>query len=382
MKILFYLPVVTPWWFSNIITPMLRTLHAEAELHIMIAPLWSSTGLESDHLLPLSDLEHIQWHIIDHDDPAAFRLNGASIPGLLDLVHEIAPDLTICRSADQATPALFPGTVRYIMEGGAAPIDTDRRCVIFEEKLFSFGLMPKEAEEMGDQCARVLAPLWQYAEHEMSIQPPFGWRNHWGLPHDRPILCVPLQYEHEEDFFVGNSASPHAIELISSLLDSLGDRAFLAVTDHPLNRNKLDRSALDALIAANADRARLCQSNALPLGSTGLFARYADAMLIDQSKCWSLAAFCGTPILRIGTTPIADWVSVSDDLAKFPQGLRGTDRAAARRWFGYHLGVRLLDPNLFSLDELMARVNGRIDPNMVAVNLDMVLDRLPREAAA
>ena len=73
MKILFYLPVVTPWWFETIMTPMLRALHAEAELHVIVAPLWMNTGLEMRHVEPLADLPGINWHIVQADDPAQFR---------------------------------------------------------------------------------------------------------------------------------------------------------------------------------------------------------------------------------------------------------------------------------------------------------------------
>ncbi len=382
MRILFYLPIADDWWFRQVVTPMLHTLHGQAELHVMIAPSWHGVGQEADHLLPFSDLDGIQWHIVDHDDPAAFRLNGASIPGLLDQVHAINPDLTLAISADQPTPLLFPGTVRFIMHGDAAPFDTDKRWVIFEEKLNAFGQMPASAAHIGEQCAQVLSPAWNYAEQLFAIEPPFGWRNQWGLPHDRPILAVPLQSEHEADFLSGNSLLPHALDLLSHLFDALDENIFLAITDHPRNRTHLDRRAVDALIATNSHRARLCLSNALPFGATGLFAARADAMLIDMSKSWSLAAFCGTPILRIGTTPIADWVAFSEDFANFPRGLRRPDRAAMRSWFGWHLGARVLNPNQFTFDELIARVNGQVTSAMVNSNLQMVLDRLPKAEAA
>lgn len=382
LRILFYLPVVTPWWFSQIITPMLRTLHDEAELHIMIAPIWRNTGLEPDHLLPLANLDRIHWHIMDHEDPAPFRLNGAAVPGLLDLVNTINPDLTLARSADEATPALFPGAVRYIMEGAAPPFDTDKRWVILEERLFSFGAMPRRAAAIGQECARILGPAWAHAEQLLGIEPPLGWRNQWGLPHDRPILGVPLQYEHEEDFFVAGSAAPRARDLLAMLLETLDEQVFLAITDHPLNRVFLDRSDVHQLIAAHPHRARLCTSNALPQGATGVFAAHADALLIDQSKSWSLAAFAGTPALRIGTRPIADWIGFSEDLASFPRKLKRPDRVTMRRWFGWHLGARVLDPTRFTLDELIARANGKATGAMITANLQMVLDRLPRAEAA
>ncbi len=105
MKILFYLPVVTPWWFTEMMTPLMRALHGAAELHVMVAPIWRNTGIGGEHLLRRADLDRIQWHIIDEENPELFRRNGTAVPGLLDLVDTIGPDLTIARSADFATPA-------------------------------------------------------------------------------------------------------------------------------------------------------------------------------------------------------------------------------------------------------------------------------------
>ena len=77
MKILFYLPIITPWFFTHIVEPMLRALHDEAELHVMVAPLWQNTGLDGASLAPLSDLDHINWHVIEGEKPADFRMDAA-----------------------------------------------------------------------------------------------------------------------------------------------------------------------------------------------------------------------------------------------------------------------------------------------------------------
>lgn len=380
MTILFYLPVVTPWWFGEIIAPMLRALYADAELHVMLAPMWRGTGIEGAQLDPLDDLPGINWHVVE-GDPATFRTDGHAVEGLLDLVHAINPDLTLCRSADQMTPAHFPGTVRYIMEGGAAPFETDLHWIVLEQSLFAYGAMRAGAAAIGGHVADALAPLFRRGEQRLEAEPAAGWRRYFGLPDDRNILLVPLQYEHEEDFFVEHSAFPRAVDLVAHLLRTVDESTFLAVTDHPLNRLFVDRSAIDALIAANPDRARLCLGSGLPVGATGLIAPRADAMLVDQSKSWSLAAFKGTPILHVGNTPMADWLGATRDLAGFPDRLGRPDMEMGRRWFGWHLGTRLLEPRAFTLDDLMTRVAGDWTEASINANLALLAAQ-PMKAAA
>lgn len=381
MKILFYLPVITPWWFAEIIAPMLRTLHGQAELHVMVAPMWRGTGIEGHHLDMVADLPGIHWHVVEDNDPAPFRRNGQAVEGLLEAVHAIAPDLTLCRSADQATPARFPGCIRYIMEGGAAPFQTDLHWIVLEPSLFDYGAMPDGAADAGARIADTLAPLFRRAEHQLTVEPPFGWRAHFGIPQDRPVLLVPLQYEHEEDFFIERSAFPRGVDLIRHLIAATDDSVFLAVTDHPLNRRYVDRSAVDAVIAAHPDRARLCLGTDLPLGVTGMIAGRADAMLVDQSKSWSLAAFHGTPIVHVGTSRLTDWMNAGRDLACVPGRMGAPDKTAARQWFGWHLGTRLLEPRDFTFADLMARVSGTWDDATIAAGLDRMVGHLHRVAA-
>ncbi len=50
MKIMFYLPVVTPWWFVNIITPLIRSAARDAEVFVLVPPRWRNTGIGPDEL--------------------------------------------------------------------------------------------------------------------------------------------------------------------------------------------------------------------------------------------------------------------------------------------------------------------------------------------
>ena len=379
MKILFYLPVATPWWFTERFAPLIRTLHGAAELHVMVAPLWRNTGIEGDHLAPFSDLEGIGWHIIDAGDPETFRTDGAAIPGLLDLVQDIAPDLTIARSADFRTPGLFPGTVRYLMEGIAPPYDLPTYPLVLEEKPFCMGMMPHGAEATVDLCLSSLADIWNRADAYRSPALARSWRDRLGLPAERPILAVPLQYEHEENFFLGSSAFPDAVSLARHLFETVDSTVFLAFTDHPLNLRFADRTEINALIADNSDRAAMCSCDVAVGGATALLAAYADAFLIDQSKSWSLAAYCGTPMVHIGNATLAPWLNatpVDDPRIRNWTGtsLPSADPEAMRRWFCWHMGARMFHPQELTLDRLVHHVNGTTDAAIIRSNAALLRD--------
>ena len=45
MKVLFYLPVVTPFWFENMVEPLIRRMASSAEVHILAPKFWRNTGI-------------------------------------------------------------------------------------------------------------------------------------------------------------------------------------------------------------------------------------------------------------------------------------------------------------------------------------------------
>jgi len=379
MKILFYLPVVTPWWFTELLTPLIRSLHGDAELHVMVAPIWRNTGIEGDHLAPLADLDGIHWHVIDHEDPDLFRRDGAAVPGLLDLVHEIAPDLTIARSADFTTPMQFPGLVRYLMEGWLPPFAITSLSLMLEPQPFRLGVMPEGSDALIDACTDALGDLWSAPA---AIRTPIlrqDWRTALGLPAQRPILAVPLAYEHEECYFQETSAFPRGLDLLLNLLNSIDPQVFLAVTDHPLNRKYVDRSDIAALIAEVPERAALCVLDDVPGGPTGILAVRGDAMLVEQGKSWATAAYCGTPMLHFGNSDTAGWLNCAElDFASgtpwSPETLRKPDMDAARRFFSWHFGTRVFDPGNVSLDRLIAHVNGTTGADVIDANMAVLRD--------
>jgi hypothetical protein len=363
MRILFYLPVVTPWWFDNILVPMLRSLHDSAELHVMVAPMWRNTGLTPAQLAPLGDLDRIGWHVIDADDPALFRTDGAAVEGLLDLVAEIAPDITLVRSADFETPKRFPGTVRYIMEGAAPPFATDQRWSVFEPLPFAHGCIDPTQDAFADRCAALMDQAGIMPGLALVEKLESGWRDALGLPYARPVVAVPLHYEHEENFFLAHASHPDSIALLSALDDALDPEVVLAVCDHPLNIRHTDRSMLNAFVEARPERMTLCDIGTTAARPTHILSAMADAVVMDLSKSWSLAAWHGTPLIATGTTRCAEWLGATalGDLAGKPfaaSALTVPDPAAARRWFAWHLLGRVVDSYRVDLDLLIARVNG------------------------
>ena len=143
MRVLFYLPVVTPWWFDNIVAPVIDHLAAQAEVHVIVPPLWRGTGIGPDQLPRVAAADLIQWHIMDGEDHQKLRTGGAPFDELIDLVHDIDPDISLCRSADLDTPRRFPGIVRYMMEAAFPPFPSLDQWFVLREQPFDHCVMPR-----------------------------------------------------------------------------------------------------------------------------------------------------------------------------------------------------------------------------------------------
>ena len=107
-RVLFYLPVVTPWWFDNIVAPLIRTLAVDSEVHILVAPLWRNTGIGPDQIAGCSAIPNLLWHIVDDPDHRSLRTSPTDPDGLVAFVRSIAPDYVFCRSADVRGAELVP----------------------------------------------------------------------------------------------------------------------------------------------------------------------------------------------------------------------------------------------------------------------------------
>lgn len=349
MRILFYLPVVTPWWFDNIILPLIRAAARDADVHVLVPPLWRNTGVGSEQLTQASDLDHVHWYLLDGPDHPKLRISALDQPDLLALVHDIAPDLTLCRSADIATPALFPGMVRHIMECAVPPFVMPQHWCVLSSSLFDHGVMPEVTMAQTAWLDTALDAEWAMARASAAPVPRDIFLRRAGLPTDRKIIGLPLELEHEEIFF--GPHNPHAgnIALINDLADALDTDSILAVTNHPLNERHSDNGPLYRAIAAHGGKVHLVRHNGLRGGATNHLARHADAMVIGNSKSISACAFFGTPVLRLSRFATGAWMRTYDALAPFITALReGTlakpTQADAQRWFAYHIANNVLDP--------------------------------------
>ncbi|WP_033922699.1 hypothetical protein [Sphingomonas sp. 37zxx] len=373
MRVLFYLPVITPWWFDHIVAPLIGLLANDHDVHVMAPPPWRNTGIGQRELAMCAHLPQVHWHICDGEGHETMRTEPVDPAAIIDFVRSLAPDYVLCRSADCATVAAFPGVVRHLMEGGAAPLSVPNTWVFLQQQPFDHGLLPPLDAGEGDRLDALIAPVWDalsaLAEPAPADRQSFrAWAD---LPADRPILALPLEYEHEENFFLAHriGATPNH-RLIAQLADSIDDRFILAVTNHPLNELLIDNSALEAEIASHAPRIRLLPGT-MPGGAntTMLLARDADGMLVGDSKVYALAGFFGTPMLRRSRFATGDWLNACADLPAFLAAVaQGTaarpDRVQARLWFAFHIANQLFDPSepAFTAQDLFARLDRPVDP--------------------
>ena len=373
LKILFYLPVITPWWFDNIVRPLLAALAPAHRVHVLAPVPWCGTGIGPRELSACADLAGIEWHLADDDAHPSMRTDAVERDAIVDFVRALAPDYVLARAADCATVARFPGKVRYLMESGAAPLAIPHRFAILQAQPFDHGLMPLLAPAEAAALDRGIARAWDALAPLAAPSPAAraAFRDWAGLPGDRPVLAVPLEYEHEENFFplhrVG--ARPNH-RFVAELADAVGDRFFLAFTNHPLNEQHVDNQAVVDAIGARPDRMRLLPRTG-PGGesTTLLLARDADAMIVGDSKAYSLAGFFGTPLLRRTRFDTGAWLNAYRDFAPFLADVaagtaRRPSRADARRWFAFHVANQIFDPQApdFTADELIARLDRPVDP--------------------
>ena len=386
MKILFYLPVVTPWWFDNIIKPMIGHLLPIAEVHVMVPPLWSGTGVGPEQLRGLADSESIAWHILDGDDHPKLRVSAAGFDDLIELVHAIDPDITLCRSADVETPRRFPGIVRYVMEAGFSPFPAPSEVVVFRENPFDHGILPPMDAPARDRLASAFAPAWERTHarfDEMSGGRP-AMLERLGLGTDRPVIALPLEYEHKENFFLIHRSIRGNAELVAAVAEELGADVQLAVSDHPLNRLYVKQEPLRESLARLPDRVVLIESGPGLKSPTTELARACAGMIVDNSKVFSLGAFFGTPIARTSSAGTGSWMNAASDLPAFARalcngGAAPPDEDGARTWFAFHVANSLLHMSHPDVDGhlIVEMIRRPVDPGRWSAGLGRYADIYP-----
>ena len=364
MRILFYLPVVTPWWFEHILVPMIDAAARAAEVHVLAPEPWSGTGIGNEQLSRAAALPEVHWHIIGGPDHPSLRTAPRNPQPLIDFVREIAPDHVICRSADRETPRHFPGRVHYLMEGGVAPFQLPATLVWLAEDLFDHGVMPALEAAHREELAAWLAPVWE--RHRSSsaansaVASPEG-----GEP--QITILMPMEYEHHENFFLMHRPGPTPnSRLVAELAARLPEHVHLMVTDHPLNHLHVDRRELRETLAGLQGRVSLLDKGT----STMAVAQNCDGMIVGDSKAFGIAGFWGKPLCRTSRFRSADWLDAYSDLDTFVDDLdAGRARAPctdhALIFAAYHLANNAFDPQApdFDGEALVDRLECPVTPS-------------------
>jgi len=368
MRIAFYLPVVTPWWFDNIVAPLIDRLATQAELHVMVPPLWCGTGIGPDQLAGVGAADRVEWHILDGDDHPRLRAGGDRFDDLVDLVHDIDPDLTLCRSADLGTPRRFPGKVLYMMESAFPPFPSQVEWLVLREHPFDHCMVPDLglAEKAGLHAD--FDEIWSAVRRRVAGQgADEGVRD--GAAAGDLIVSLPLEYEHEENFFGIHRPYADNAALVSALAEAVGDDVLLAVTDHPLNLLHCDRTALDAAVARHAGRVRLVSPARTEDRPTLKVVRASNGMIVSNSKVISIAGFLGKPILRLSDHATGHWLNAYSDLPAFLGAVREgapnlPSADEAKTFFAFHAANNIIDLTHKETDArlILDMVESPVDP--------------------
>ncbi|MEM8726825.1 MAG: hypothetical protein AAGE86_15025, partial [Pseudomonadota bacterium] len=201
----------------------------------------------------------------------------------------------------------------------------------------------------------------------------FGTRADWlaqnGLDSDATIIGLPLEYEHEENFFGQHHRYPDNAALITGVANALPDGAVLAVTNHPLNELYGDNSGIDAALEALGTRAVMLPSTATAGSATSALAKHCNGMIVGNSKSWAACAAYGTPLMRLSGFTTGGWANAYTSFEPFFADLEHghaitADPAKARRWFAYHLLDQAFDPSDPSLQasDITSRIAKPVDP--------------------
>lgn len=382
-RILFYLPMVTNWWFVHIIEPLLRRLAAEHEVHVLAPAPWHGTGLGPEELTRCADLPDVRWYIMDGPDHPSTRTAPEDVEGLIGFVHDLAPDVVLCRTADHATVRHFPGTVRLLMEGRFEPFAPPPRWILLAARPHDHGILADMTPLEADRLRSMIAPAWDHLQRHLA--PTADERAalfaRLGIPETRPLLLLPLECETEDNFLAMHrlGTRPNAA-LVRELAARLGDRCTLAVTNHPLNDMHLDAAPLLEAVG-DCDNVVLLPPRIGVLPATLALARHADGMLVGDSKTFALAAFFGVPMHRQSRFDSGAWLRAYDVLEPFIAEVaagtaRRPDPAAAKLWFAQYLLNDAFDP-LAPEDDLLARLALPFDPDRWQVALDRLERTLP-----
>jgi hypothetical protein len=379
VRVLFYLPMITDWFFDDVVGPLIRLAAGSAEVHVAVPLPWCGTGLSERQLAYCADLPDIRWHVLDGDDHSSLRSRPQSPEDLIAFVREIDPDYTFCRSADVATPAAFPGAVRFLMEAAIPPFAPRPgapagRVQLNGPNMFDRGFIPSLADEERALLSELARTASAGLRERYRTRDRAAYCAEAGLPADRKIIALPLDCEGAVNFFTTlNREVRSNARLVAELVAGIDEEFVLAVTQHPLNA-RLAREAdrplepIAPVLAAAGDRVRLVEATFGSESATAALIQHADGMIACDSKAIGYAAFFGTPLLRLSRFASADWMNVYRDPAAFQSAIasgsaRKPDPDSAMAWLAFHYANDVFaahDPAL-TFAGLISRVDTPVD---------------------
>lgn len=382
-RVLFYLPMITNWWFVHIVEPLIRRVAEQHEVHVLAPAPWRGTGLGPEELGRCTDLSDVHWYMMDGADHPSTRTVPEDAEGLIAFVRGLAPDVVLCRTADHATVQHFPGSVRLLMEGRYEPFAPPPRWLQLAGRPHDHGLLAPMAAAEAARLKAMIAPAWERLQRRLAPAP--GEREalfaRFGIAADRPVLLLPLECETDDNFFAMHRlvTRPNS-SLVSALSAQLGDRFTLVASNHPLNDAHVDAASLIETVGA-CDNVVLLPPRIGMLPATLAMARHADGMMVGDSKTFALAAFFGVPMQRETRFATGDWLQPYRAMAPFLEDIaagtaRRPDPEQARLWFAQYLLNDAIDP-LARDDDVLAHVARPFDPDRWDAALARLAQTLP-----
>lgn len=373
MKILFYLPSVTPWWLDNVINPVILELKKYFSVSVIVPYFHNGTGVIKDHCATMDQNPDVDWHIIDQQSYPSLRTPVGHSEEIIRLVNSIGADFTLCRTVDTSTPQFFVGRVSYIMEVGYPPLRYPFACSISNEPLFAIGCMPRLDGSTIAELRSLLEQPWLQMRENFSrlntLVPRASYLERYGLPADKVIIAVPLEYEHVENDFLQYRPYRNNISLINFLLGQFDERFFFAITNHPLNILYSDQTAIQKLVEAQPHRAKLIDSPKIDLGATDILFNYCDGVIVENSKSIYSALFSSKPILRLSNGYNSPVTNIYTDINLFTESVAGNRANVikeddARLIFSYQVANSMIAMATLSWtrDEALARLQGSFHP--------------------
>lgn len=374
--ILFYLPAITANWFNDSVVHLIRAAAREAEVHVVVPVAWNGTGITENELAKCLDLDSVNWVILDGDDHPSYRTGPDDPSDIIAFAHALDPDYVFCRSADVATPLAFPGKVVFLMEAEFAPslpqsVPRGGRMMVTGPRFYDFGLMPALDARERDWLDTHSSTAWDALTARATVH---GDRAAYlarvGLPADRPIIALPIQYQGADNLFGQMHGSQGEADLfVAAAAAGLDADCLIAVTVHPIDRRQRTFGAIDRIAGMDAERVRIIDYGGEDYQgeATERLIQHCDGLILAESKSVSLGAFYGKPMLRLTDFATAPWVNAYSDLPTFASALRGgtarvADPQSMRLWHAWHFANNAFVAAETDIAELLDRADRPSNP--------------------